>query len=64
MKYFIFIITTGRGRDLWRVVLNDQQKKFTTFKPIESILSAVEEGVSNNDHFDIKYNLVKLIFGS
>jgi len=63
-KNFIFIITTGRGRDLWRVVLNDQQKKFTTFKPIESILSAVEEGVSNNDHFDIKYNLVKLIFGS
>lgn len=61
---FIFIITTGRGRDLWRVVLDENQKKFTTFKPIESILSAVEEGVSNNDHFDIKYNLVKLIFGS
>ncbi len=63
-KNFIFIITTGRGRDRWREILNEKQKSFTIFKPIESILSAVEEGVYNNDHFDIKYNLVKLIFGS
>jgi hypothetical protein len=64
---FIFVITSGRGRDKWRESLKEQYsifKKFTIFKPVESLLTAIEQGVSNNDHFDIKYNLVKVLFGN
>ncbi len=61
---FIFIITSGRGRDSWRNKLSDKQKLFTIFKPIEGLLTAIENAVSYNDNFDVKYNLIKTIFGS
>jgi hypothetical protein len=69
-KNFIFVITTGRGRDLWRTELEKNKKenykilKKTLFKPIESLLNAVESGISYNDNFDVKYNLMKVILGS
>lgn len=67
---FIFVVTTGRGRDAWRSSLeqdpvnNFEILKKTIFKPVESLLSAVESGISYNDNFDVKYNLIKVIFGS
>ncbi len=81
---FIFIVTTGRGRDKWKQAIDftsqeteslvqDQDEnrrligaiqKQTSFKPIESILDAVETSISYNDNFDMKYKLVKLLLGS
>lgn len=68
-KNFIFVVTTGRGRDVWRTSLEkDSKLNFilhkTIFKPVESLLTAVESGISYNDNFDVKYNLIKVIFGS
>ena len=64
---FILVITSGRGRDKWRDSLKNKDtkyEKFTIFKPVESLLSAIEQGISYNDHFDIKYNLIKVLFGN
>ncbi len=65
---FIFVVTTGRGRDLWRTSLENKGDyailRKTLFKPVESLLNAVETGISYNDNFDVKYNLIKVIFGS
>ena len=63
---FIFVITSGRGRDLWKTSLKGKEgfDKFTIFRPVESILSAVESAISNNDHFDLKHNIIKVLFGS
>ncbi|MBN1639275.1 MAG: hypothetical protein JW866_09920 [Ignavibacteriales bacterium] len=64
------IITTGRGRGLWW----DSLKKAETskpigiehilFKPIDSLLNAVQEGLVYRDDFMVKYNLLTTIFGS
>lgn len=66
---FVFIVITGRGRESWRLTLKtkDQDKTYinkTLFKPVESLLNAVESGISYNDNFDVKYHLCKIIFGS
>jgi hypothetical protein len=64
---FIFVITSGRGRDKWRDSIKNKESKFdkfTIFKPVESLLSAIEQGVSYNDHIDIKFNLIKVLFGN
>ena len=66
-EHFIFVVTSGRGRDKWRESLRNKTSKFerfTIFKPVESLLSAVEQGIAYNDHFDIKYNLIKVLFGN
>jgi hypothetical protein len=67
-KNFIIVITTGRGRTSWWHNLKDEKYKylqfFTTFKPIEDLLEAVENATSSGDDFEIKYNLVKALFGS
>lgn len=61
---FLLVITTGRGRFSWIKNLEPQHRMFTIFRPIESLLSAVEDGVLFNDDFQIKYNLLKVIYGS
>ena len=67
---FILVITSGRGRDDWRQSLNNiidekiDLKSKVIFKPVESLLNAVETGISYNDNFDVKNNLIKVIFGS
>ncbi|HZW39370.1 MAG TPA: hypothetical protein VFF33_08740 [Ignavibacteriaceae bacterium] len=61
---FILVITTGRGRSSWINELNSNYSKHTIFKPIESFINAIESGISYNDDFDIKYNLIKVVFGS
>jgi len=61
---FILIITSGRGRDSWKEGLNKYYLKKTIFKPVESFIHAIESGISYNDNFDVKYNIIKVIFGS
>lgn len=61
---FVLVITTGRGREQWHENLFPEYKKFTIFRPIESLLTAVEDAVSLKDDFQVKYNLTKVIFGS
>ncbi len=62
-KFFV-IITTGRGRSKWIDCLDKKYKGMTIFKPIESILNAVEHAVSLKDDIQLKYNLCKIIYGS
>ena len=63
---FILVITTGRGRMAWsdKIKENKAYARFTTFRPIESILAAVEDALQMPDDFDLKYNLTQLLLGS
>lgn len=61
---FYVIITSGRGRSQWTEFIKEEYKKITMFKPIESILDAVEQGVDLKDDIHLKYNLSKIIYGS
>lgn len=63
---FLLVITTGRGRTLWweKIKANPVYARFVTFRPIESILGVVEDAQQIHDDFDMKYNMVKLLFGS
>ncbi|HZW40315.1 MAG TPA: hypothetical protein VFF33_13535 [Ignavibacteriaceae bacterium] len=60
------IITTGRGRGLWWDSLKRNEKLCINilFKPIDSLLAAVQDGLIYKDDYLIKYNLMKVIFGS
>lgn len=61
----ILIITTGRGRTAWwRKLQNSQYAPFSTFRPVESLIEAVEKAVLKNDYIELKYNLMKVLFGS
>lgn len=49
----------------WETIkANPEYARFTTFRPIESILSAMEDAMQVADDFDLKFNLTKLLFGS
>jgi hypothetical protein len=61
---FLFIIVTGRGRNSWKEDLKGEYYRNTLFKPIESFIHAIESGISYNDNFDVKHNVIKVIFGS
>ncbi|RME95613.1 MAG: hypothetical protein D6772_12900, partial [Bacteroidetes bacterium] len=66
---FVLVITTGRGRTKWWTQLTDQERyqsyqNFTIFRPVESIISAIEDAISRKDDLEVKYNLVKVMFGS
>ena len=66
---FILIITTGRGRTKWWTKLNETKKyksytSFTMFRPVESLISGVEDALSRKDDIELKYNLVKVLFGA
>ncbi|HMQ46724.1 MAG TPA: hypothetical protein PKA00_07905 [Saprospiraceae bacterium] len=63
---FILIITTGRGRMAWwdKIKAAPAYASFTTFRPIESIINTIEDALQKPDDMDLKYNLVKLFFGS
>lgn len=58
---FIVVITTGRGRSGWLETIENPK---ITFRPIESLVDALEDGLSMQDFFQIKYNLVKVLMGS
>lgn len=57
----ILVITSGRGRGDW---FNATQHPQITFRPIEAILGAIEDGLSLKDDFEVKYNLCNVLFGS
>jgi len=66
---FVLVITTGRGRTKWWTRLTEedhysQYRRFTSFRPVESIISAIEDAVSRRDDIETKFNLVKVMFGS
>lgn len=63
---FVLVITTGRGRMEWwdKIKEKPEYARFVTFRPIESILGVVEDALQMHDDFDMKFNMVKLLFGS
>ncbi len=61
---FYLVITTGRGRGEFLENVPQDYKGKVIFRPIASILSAIEDGIMLNDDFQIKYNLCKVIYGS
>ena len=70
-KNFVFVVTTGRGRNKWWDRLKESKnpayqeyKLFTIFRPVESIISIVENAINKDDDIELKYYLVKLLFGS
>lgn len=67
---FILVITSGRGRKQWRDTIEsaaDDKKDFTsyvTFRPVESLISAVESSLTKSDDLEMKYQMVKVLIGS
>lgn len=64
---FVLVVTSGRGRDKWWDVLQKdypQYRKHVTFRSIESLIGAIENNATQNDHFELKYRLTKVLFGS
>lgn len=73
-KNFILVIITGRGRTEWsktlkgdRLVVNPNSipyTSFVTFRPVESLTAAIEFALAMPDDMELKYRLVKILFGS
>ncbi len=62
---FILVITTGRGRTRWwKSIEKEKYNHFTTFRPIESLVTGIENALQMKDDIDLKYNLVRILFGS
>ncbi len=73
---FMLVITTGRGRTHWWERLRSEQQSakpgenvppytsFVTFRPVESLTAAIEHAITMNDDIELKYRLVKVLFGS
>jgi hypothetical protein len=67
----MLIVTTGRGRKAW---LDDLKKtdvpeyqrlqSKVSFRPIEPILSSIENAKSKMADFELKHYLLKILFGS
>lgn len=58
---FLFVITSGRGRGDWFEAIKHPQ---ITFRPIESLMDVIEDGLSLHDDFQVKYGLCNVLFGS
>lgn len=64
-KNLFFIVTSGRGRGDWFSELNNEEyHSKISFRPIEALVNAVEDGLILEDDFQIKFNLCKVLFGS
>ena len=66
---FILVVTSGRGRARWwESFQNDKRYKHfiphIIFRPIESLLNAVEGSATQKDDFELKYRFTKVLFGS
>lgn len=75
---FVLVVTSGRGRsDWWKNLYPSKSKdgeepsrpasEFAgqiIFRPIESILAAIEGHNTQKDDFELKYRLTKVLFGS
>ncbi len=60
-KNFLLVITSGRGRGDWVAKSSHPQ---ITFRPIESVVNAIEDGLSLKDDFQVKHNLCNVLYGS
>ena len=58
---FHLVIASGRGRGSWFEAVKHPQ---ITFRPIEALVGAVEDGLMLKDDFQVKYNLCNVLFGS
>ncbi len=68
-KNFILVITSGRGRTKWWSKMNETRMyqpftQFTIFRPVESLISGIEDALGRKDDIELKYNMVKVLFGS
>lgn len=65
---FVLVLTTGRGRQNWLESLKQDEykmyRKNIIFRPVESLIAAVEDGIMIDDDFELKYRLTKVLFGS
>ena len=62
---FVLVIITGRGRiEWWDKLIESGYDRFVTFRPVESLLSAIEDAIILNDDFNLKYHVSKVLFGS
>jgi|GEM_PF-2187528 len=62
---FRLIITTGRGRTDWKTIVKHHEFSYlVAHKSPNSLKNSLLQGILKGDHFEIKYNLVKAIFGS
>lgn len=58
---FLFVITSGRGRDDW---VESIKHPNITFRPIEALMNAVEDALTLKDDYQAKHNLCNVLFGS
>lgn len=67
---FILVITSGRGRKQWQDTLQKKSTNkedftsFVTYRPVESLVSAVESAFSKSDDLEMKYLVFKILMGS
>lgn len=62
---FIIVVTTGRARsEWWDKIKSTEHIRYITFRPIESLLAAVEDGLQIQDDMEVKYNLIKVLLNS
>ncbi|PHN03452.1 hypothetical protein [Flavilitoribacter nigricans] len=63
---FVLVIATEGARTTWwdAIAQESAYASFITFRPIESIQEVFEDAVQMADDFQLKYNMVKLLFGS
>lgn len=61
----LLVITTGRGRtQWWKTIQQSKYARYVTFRPVESLIEAVEKPSLKRDDTEIKYNMTKVLFGS
>lgn len=74
-EHFVIVVTSGRGRADWWDDIRQFEKdngerlprpitSFVTFKPIEVLSVAIENALTMGDDIELKYRLVKTLFGS
>ncbi len=58
---YLLVITSGRGRADWIEAIDHPR---ITFRPIEDLVNAIEDGLSLKDDFQVKFNLCNVLLGS
>ncbi|HRY31645.1 MAG TPA: hypothetical protein P5531_01615 [Bacteroidales bacterium] len=61
---FHLLITTGRGRTAWKESIKEEYGHFVKHRSVFSLQNAMIDGVIKDDDFNLKYNIIKVLFGS
>jgi hypothetical protein len=61
---FHLVITTGRGRTDWKEAIDPKYKYFVKHRSVFSLQNALLDGVMKGDDFNLKFNVIKVLFGS